>query len=607
MSTYGADRRTRSRGTKARHARVVRKVGPQGIRMLMILLVLAGIAAVALCRLISIQIFGHEAYLKRSRSMHIKRLTLPARRGQILDCHHRILAGSKEMFSICASSHGLTERHRGIALERLKQISWISDSKAEEAFGGKPKFVWLKRFCDDDMVQELRALCVPGVRDVVNYQRYYTSDWVSNVVGFININGRALEAAELRFNRYLSGVSGSHTINPYVKLDGEPFPQDTIKSPVDGASLVLTIDNTVQYILHEHLKQAVEEWNAKLALGVIMDPKTGAILGMVTYPSYSSSSFSTFDVSRYKARCITDIYEPGSFFKAFVMAAALDMNLVRPEDVLDCENGAFKVGKSTIRDWKAFGELTVTDVFVHSSNIGMSKLSMMLQPRLLHEYLMRFGLLDKPGLGLFAEPRTKIKSLSTWDDEYISFVSFGQGISLSALSTTSALCAIANDGILMKPYILAAIEDANGNVTQCTRPKVVRRVIQPKTAQAVSRMMRKVVTDSSGRRAAIKGVAVCGKTGTAQIFDSATMRYSHENLITSFIGFAPAEDPRIAVLISVFSPRHEQREIWGSTVAAPIFSAVTRHVLAYFGVRKPPFLNMARELDDELGVNADAG
>jgi len=602
------------------HYRQPRKLDSQAARMLAVLLVFILIAGLAIFRLVCIQMFKHGDYKRIAESIHTKQLQIPARRGQILDCHRRTLAGCQETLSFWACSHGLTDEEREQARKRLAGFRDIPRRKVDEVFGGEPRFVRLRRFCDEDTASRIRALHVPGVGSTVEQLRYYTSDCASNIVGFVNAQGEALEGAERRFNGLLSGVPGTLIINPYVRLQGAPLPQEVLKSPTDGHNIILTIDNTIQYILYKHLSQACEVWDAPLALGVIMDPKTGAILGMVTFPSYSSSSYAESYIppapgrhqagylaylsepgALYKARCLTDLYEPGSLFKVFVVAAALDMNIVRPFETFFCENGSWKVGKSRISDWRPFGELTVEDILVNSSNIGMSKIGMRLTPRLLQEYMMRFGFLDKPGLGLFSEPVTGVRELSQWDDEYTCFASFGQGISVSALSLVSAVSAIANDGMLMQPYILAAVQDAAGNVIHRTSPRVVRRVVQANTARTITKMMRKAVTNGSGRRAGVPGVSVCGKTGTSQVFDHEAGRYSHEDLITSFVGFAPAEDPQLALLISVFSPRHEQQEIWGSTVAAPVFSAVAGHVLAYLGSRKPPFLRMAKNQRLEAG------
>jgi len=594
------------------HYRQPRKLDSQAARMLAVLLVFVLIAGLAIFRLVCIQMLKHGDYKRIAESIHTRRMPIPARRGQILDCHLRTLAGCRETLSFWACSHGLTDEEKEQASKRLAGFSGISKQKVNDAFAGEPRFVRLRRFCDEDTASSIRSLNVPGVGCTVEHLRYYTSDCASNIVGFVNAQGDALEGAERRFNGLLSGVPGTLIVNPYVRLQGAPLLQEVLKAPTDGHNIILTIDDTIQHILYKHLSQACEVWDAPLALGVIADPKTGAILGMATFPSYSSSRFAESYIppdlgsqkpsyladlyepgALYKARCLTDLYEPGSLFKVFVVAAALDMNIVRPYETFFCENGSMRVGRSKISDWRAFGELTVEDILVNSSNIGMSKIGMKLTPRLLQEYIMRFGFLDKPGLGLFAEPVTGVRQLSEWDDEYTCFTSFGQGISVSALSLASAVSAIANEGMLMQPYILAAVQDTDGNIIYRTSPRVIRRVVQANAAGTIARMMRKVVTNGSGRRASVRGVSVCGKTGTSQVFDHESGRYSHEDLITSFLGFAPAEDPQISLVISVFSPRHEQREIWGSTVAAPIFSAVASHVLAYLGSRKPPFLQMS--------------
>lgn len=604
------------------HHREARRLDSQAVRMLAVLLAFVLIAGLAVFRLVCIQMLKHRDYKRIAESIHTKLLPIPARRGQILDCHLRVLAGCRETLSYWACSFGLTDEEKEEAKRQLAGFPGVERGTVDYVYGSEPRFRSLRRFCDEDTALRISSFHVPGVVSTVEHLRYYTSDCASSIVGFVNTQGDALEGAERCFDGLLSGDPGTLIINPYVRLQGAPLPQKVLKAPTDGRNIILTIDATIQHILYEHLREACEEWDAPLALGVIMDPKTGAILGMATFPSYSSSHYGENYIppgsgrgipgyladlrelgSRYKARCVTDLYEPGSLFKVFVMAAALDMNVVRPFETFFCENGSMRVGKSKISDWRRFGVLTVEDILVRSSNIGMSKIGMRLTPRLLSEYLMRFGLFDKPGLGLFAEPEPGVRKLSQWDEEYTCFASFGQGVSFSALSLVSAVSAIANDGILMQPYILAAVQDADGNVIHRTSPTVVRRVVRANTARTVAGMMRKVVTDGSGRRASVPGVAVCGKTGTAQPFDHAAKCYSHEDLITSFAGFAPAEDPKLALLITVFSPRHKQQEIWGSTVAAPIFSAVASHVLAYLGSRTPPFLQMAKNGRLEAGAS----
>ncbi len=597
------------------HTRQPRKLDSQALRMLVVLLVFILLAGLGVFRLLWIQVLKHDDYRRIAESLHTRRLALPAKRGKILDCRLRTLAGSRETLSFWAYAQGLSDDDKKIARGRLAGFPGISEQSLDEAFGQKARLVWLRRFCDEDTALRLESFHVPGLGRTVEHRRYYTCDWVSNIVGFVNVLGDAIEGLEHKFDKLLSGVPGTVVVNPYVRLEGAPLTQGVLEPPINGHNIVLTIDSAIQYILYRHLREACQSWNAPLALGVIMDPKTGAILGMATYPSYSSSNYRqsyTPDTAHkldhipnylanlrepgglYKARCVTDLFEPGSLLKVFVVAAALDMNKVRRYETFFCENGSFKVGRSRISDWHSFGELTVEDILAESSNIGMSKIGMRLTPRFLHEYLMRFAFLNKPGLGLFGEPAPQVKALSQWDDEYTCFVSFGQGLSVSAVSLVSAMSAIANDGMLMQPYLVAAVQDSSGNVVYQTRPRVIRRVVRASTARTVVSMMRRVVTEGSGHRAAVDGVSVCGKTGTAQVFDYQTGRYSHEDLITSFIGFAPAEDPQIALLISVFSPRHAQREIWGSTVAAPIFSAVASHVLAYLEARKSPFLQMAK-------------
>lgn len=585
-----------------------KREAPQASRRKVVLWTFAVVAVLAVAQLVRLQLWKHEDFISQTESIHIKSLKVPARRGEIRDCRGRGLAVTERGMSLEALPHGLNAKEKREAVDKLRQVGGIPEDKIREAFQGEPAQVFLSRFCSDEMLREVKRLRIPGVREVIDHKRHYTSAWSSNINGFVNANNIGLEGMEYYCNDTLAGIDGLLVFDPYVKWHGTPLPRDGSRAPVHGNNVILTIDNTIQFILFSHLEEVCREYDADQALGIIMDPRSGAILAMATCPSYSSAHYGEFDPSRFRPRCVTDLYEPGSLFKVFVVAAALNVGAIRPDEVFDCHNGSLRVGRSIIRDWKAFGELSVEDILVNSSNIGMSQISSRLTAQLLHTYLSLFGFLEKPGLGLFAEPAPGIEPCSRWSEEYISFTSFGQGVSFTALSIITALSAIANDGIMMRPFIVQAVEDPEGNIIHYTKPTVsCKRPIERETAQTVKRMMRKVVEGGSGHAAAVPGIVVCGKTGTAQIFDDEAQCYSHEDLITSFMGFAPAENPEICMLVSVFKPTHAKREVWGSTVAAPVFSAVAKHVLAYLQARKTPPLATASRRQERGGARVEVG
>jgi cell division protein FtsI (penicillin-binding protein 3) len=319
-------------------------------------------------------------------------------------------------------------------------------------------------------------------------------------------------------------------------------------------------------------------------MAVLMDPPTGEILALAIRPTFNPNNFAAATDEDRRDRAVTDPFEPGSTFKVILAAAALEEGVARPTDRIYAENGAITVANATIHDWKKYGWLTFSQVLQNSSNVGAIKVGLMLGKERYYKYIAGFGFGAAAGVGLSGESRGRLRAPAQWSGLSLATMSIGQEISVTALQMVAAFAAIANGGRLMQPQIVRATLDREGRaVPRVFEPRVVRQVISPDTARVLTEILTAVVRNGTGHNAAIPGYEVAGKTGTAQKLDPATRRYSRAPGVLSFVGFVPADDPRLAMLVMLDEPKNEK---WGSEAAAPIFAVIGRDALRYLNV--PP-------------------
>jgi len=354
-----------------------------------------------------------------------------------------------------------------------------------------------------------------------------------------------------------------------------------LKPARPGQGVVLTIDATLQYVAEKEVDAAWRRTRSKAAMAIAMDPRTGEVLAVAIRPTFNPNTFSSATDEERRNRAVTDPFEPGSTFKVILAAAALDEGVVRPTDRLYGEQGAIKVASATIHDWKKYGWLTFAEVLQHSSNVGAIKVGLQLGKERYYKYISGFGFGTPTGVGLPGESRGQLRSTERWSGLSLATMSIGQEISVTALQMVASFAAVANNGRLMQPQLVRAVLDAQGREIQGFEPRVVRQVITPDTARVLTGIMTLVVSDGTGRNAAIAGFDVAGKTGTAQKLDPATRRYSRAPGVLSFVGFVPADDPRLAMLVMLDEPKNEK---WGSEAAAPIFAAIGRAALRHLQV-----------------------
>jgi cell division protein FtsI (penicillin-binding protein 3) len=504
------------------------------------------------------------------------------RRGAIMDRNGQTLAASADAPSIAASPAALRELSRK-EMARLARSLALDSSFLERKAQRPSKFVWLKRRVSPGEAKAVRALELEGVGVFEEARRYYTSKGLAApLVGFVGDDGEGLEGIELAFDEALQGgsarVPSLRDARGRAVLDEAPAPEAALA----GARVELSIDVGLQLAAEQALSHAVSQAHAAAGMLVAMDPSTGEVLALAQAPTFNPNLPRQGGVMRNKA--VLDTFEPGSTFKMFTISGALDAGVLRPDDVIDCEKGAYRIGGHRIHDHKALGLASPDRIVITSSNIGAAKIAARLGRDRLQKTLLGFGFGERSGTGLPGEPRGSVPYPKA--EVSLATMSFGQGVSATPLQITTAVAAIANGGMLMKPLLVRRVVDpGTGAVLSQGEPSPVRRAVTRESAALLTRWLEGVVADpdGTGKRARLEGWRVAGKTGTAQKADPITRRYSVDKRFSSFVGFAPAEAPRIAIGVFIDEPKGD---VYGGEIAAPVFREVADHALKSLGV--PP-------------------
>lgn len=548
-------------------------------------LVLAGVLALGfagvLAQVAHLQLVRHGELAALAERQYVRTVVLPARRGPIVDRHGVPLAVSGPAESLFAQPRAIGDPVRVAA--RLAPVLGMSEPELRTALSAPRPFVWIRRRLPPQVAAEIRALREPGLGFVSEPLRLYPHrELGAHLLGFEGVDG-GLEGVERAWDEVLAGTPG----RALVGRDGlgrELLVERVLRPPVEGRGVSLSLDVNIQYVVERELDAAWRRTRARAATAVALDPHTGDILALAVRPTFNPNRFLDVPSAEVRRnRAITDPFEPGSTFKPVVVAAALEEGVVRPEDRIFAEEGRIIVARTTIRDWKPYGWLTVAEVLQHSSNVGAIKVGLALGPARLYRYAAAFGFGAPTGVGLSGESRGVLRDPDRWSALSLPALSIGQEVSVTALQLATAFAAIANGGTLMRPRLVRAVLDGEGRELRRVEPVAVRQVISPRTARTLAHLLVQVVERGTGQRAAIPGYAVAGKTGTAQKLDPATRRYSRAPGVLSFVGFAPAEHPRFVLLVALDEP---QTERWGSEAAAPVFAAIGREILRYLDV--PP-------------------
>lgn len=534
-------------------------------------------------RLFVLQIVRHEEMFNRGLDLHRLNVKIDPRRGNITDCEGRPLAMSVRVKSAYAVPEKIEAPLETAALI-APQLALSTEDLAERLGRKNKRFVWLARKLDGRVADRIESLQIEGLGFREEVRRVYPQGaLLSHVIGFVDIDNRGLEGLELAADGFLRGQAGWMASN----RDRKGREIMTLRSrdvrPIDGYDITLTVDVVIQHIAESELENGCRKYNAVGGCIIVMNPQTGAVLAMSSWPTYDPNSPADYPPEARRNRCLTDVYEPGSTFKIVTVACALDRGAVSIDDAFFCENGAFRVGRHTLHDVHAYGNLTTAEIIKKSSNIGAVKIAMKLGERGLHAGIRRFGFGAPSGIGLPGEVGGIFHPLSQWSGLSIAAVPMGQEIGVTPMQMACAAAAIANGGLAMKPYIVEAVRDSSGRVVKAWAPQVRTRTVSEAAARALVGAMEGVPTrEGTAPRAALEEYTVAGKTGTSQKVDP-DGHYSHSRFMSSFVGFAPAENPAVLILVLLDEPKPVY---YGGAAAAPIFKEVAGRVLKYLGA--PP-------------------
>ncbi|MEW5745647.1 MAG: penicillin-binding protein 2 [Nitrospirota bacterium] len=540
-------------------------------------LITAGFIAV-IARLVDIMLINHQWFLAKAKGQQLKKETIPVKRGVIFDRRGRELAINVETESIYCDPAEVNDRERLAAA--LSQATGKRPEAILAKMDSKGRFSWIERKVGIDETRKLRDMKLRGIGFVADAKRFYPKgSLASQVIGFVGIDNNGLEGVEQKLDRALS-AQGGETKAILRDARGNVL-SDGVSKELRGNNVVLTIDEGLQYILEKNLDAAAEHWRAASATAVMMDPYTGEILAMANRPTFDLNDPSEVGPEQRRNRAITDCYEPGSTFKVVVGMAALEEGIVAPSTKFDCSAGHIEVGGRKIKDAHRHGVLSFKEVIQKSSNVGTIKIGLALGREKVYDYIRRFGFAEKSGIDLAGEVSGWVRPPERWSGMSIGSISIGQEVAVTPLQVLRAYAAIANGGSLVKPYVVAAVLSPDGIPVYRAVPEA-KRILSEK-AVATFRSILQTVTEEGGTAtgAAVDGNAVAGKTGTAQLMDPKTKRYSKDKFVSSFVGFVPANDPKLAMIVVIHEPKGAH---YGGVVAGPVFKKIADESLSYLSV-----------------------
>ena len=553
---------------------------------------------VILARLFQLQVIQAEDLGQKAARQHHKMLTVEGGRGTIYDRSGKILSMNLDVPSVFGAPRVITDPRE--TASHLARVLLVDVGQMEAKLKNGRDFVWLERRLAPEKADRLRALSLPGIGLIPEARHFYPNGTLlAHVLGFASIDNEGLEGLERRYDIQLRGERG-HFIVERDALGGAVFPKGlNYAAPSAGKDLVLTIDEVIQYVAEQELDQAVTKTRAAGGVVIVSEPKTGAILALAVRPNFDPNRPGT-DPNLWRNRAIADTYEPGSTFKLVTAAAALEEGLFSPGDLVYGEEGKYVVERTVVHDHHKHGWMTFAEIIQKSSNIGIIKVGQRLGADRLAKYITAFGFGQKTEVDLQGEVRGLTKAPRAWGSRSLASIAMGQEVGITALQLAMAASAIANGGWVMRPYLVSEIKAPSGQTLARFEPTPRRRAIAPSTSRAMIDILRGVVLPGgTGTLAALPGYDVAGKTGTAQKLDPNTGRYSMTRTVASFVGFLPADDPHLTILVVIDEPKTDQ---WGGTVAAPVFQRIAAQTVQHLGI--PPTSGRGQVLAAQASVGS---
>ncbi|MFH1060105.1 MAG: penicillin-binding transpeptidase domain-containing protein, partial [Pseudomonadota bacterium] len=535
-------------------------------------------------RALDIQLIQGERLTELARNEFLKKFEMVPRRGIIYDRHQQELAVSLDTESVFArplAMHAVDDSARLLAgaLE-------MPESLVHKRLNGERPFVYVARRVSPDKAEAVRALELKGVGLITEPRRFYPYTTLAcHVLGFAGLDARGLEGVEARYDALLKGPVVSATVLRDAIGRTIHLTPVAMANPPEGRQLILTLDMRLHYQVEKILAATVARHHALGGQAVVMAPQTGEVLAMASLPAFNPNVFGSYPKETYRNRVITDAFEPGSTFKMFVAAAALASQKVPADRRFWCEQGEWSIGGRVIHDTHAYGQLNLAEIVKVSSNIGAAKVGQALGSAALYDTFRSFGFGQETQVDLPGETGGILRPAGAWRPVDMANMCFGQGVAVTGLQLTSAVAAVANRGVLMRPHLVKAVVDQSGHLVEETTPTVVRRVLGEREARELTAMLEGVTQPGgTGTLARVEPYSVAGKTGTAQKLDPKG-GYSQSDYLALFAGFLPADDPKLAIMVLIDTPRGSH---YGGVVAGPAWAAIARAALAALDLAPAP-------------------
>ena len=564
-------------------------------------------------RLVWLQVVRHSDFVERAEKQQQRTFEVAPRRGVMYDRNLKELAMTVLVDSIYAVPTELGDNRENAAEILAKVVhadqrdTFTSRPQMLARFNASRNFAWVARRVDADTAERVRELNLKGVYFQKEFKRFYpNNDLAAQVLGYVGTDDTGLGGLELEFDDDMHGTPG-HML---TAIDAKRHVLGSEESqPMPGENLVLSIDANIQYIAERALDAQMEKMKAAHGTVVVQDPHTGQILALAIAPRFNPNDQRHMDASVLKNLAVSDVYEPGSTFKLVTYSAALDAAGVQPTDIVDCQNGAMTMYGRTLHDDRSdhFGRVTVQYALEHSSDVGAAKMALKLGNQKFYGYMRGFGFGDRSGIELPSETRGLLRNPKKWGATSILSMAIGQEVAVTPVQLVTMVSTLANGGVYMPPHVLLqSTDEMKGdarlkpaafrpvNQLPSTLPDGAHRVIREITSAKMRMMMQGIVTEGTGKRAALNGYSAAGKTGTAQKIDPATHTYSHTKLVASFAGFAPVSNPAISIAVVIDTPTVGTR--YGAETSAPVFAEVAQQVLEYLGVPHDQPLKTKKEL-----------
>jgi len=550
-------------------------------RLALVSLVLSAAGLVLVGRLVHLQIIQHDRLAAQSDKQYLRTVEITSGRGNIYDRNRNQLATNIRVESVYADPKSVADKTATARI--LARVLELNPQAVLKKLKSNRHFVWIKRKSELNAVEKLKQLDLVGVGFIAETKRYYPKrKLAASTLGFVGLDNQGLAGIEHYHHAVLKGrvqrtvlekdARGRFLWTTANAQDLNPGKQD----------VVLALDEVIQFIAERELNRQVKEYRAKSGLAIVMDPFSGAVYAMASAPEFNPNNYAAYPPHIWRNDAVASAFEPGSIFKPIVAAASLEEGLAGPDDIFFCENGSYQIGKSRISEASnhQFGWLTLRNIIAKSSNIGAIKIAQRLGNRRFYDYIRKFGFGRRLGVDLPGEASGTLRSIRQWSGLSLASISFGHEISVTPIQMVSAIAAIANGGVLIRPRLTQAILK-NGVLDRTFEPEALQTVLSEETSRQMINILKSVVKTGTGAKAAIPGFEVAGKTGTAQKIDPKTQTYSKTKYLASFVGFVPADAPRLVILVMIDEP---QKTYWGGEVAAPVFQRIARKTLRYLHI-----------------------